>query len=124
MPLSGGLRKVHPQTGTLIVALLVGPGLTIAFVLWGNSAPTRSWSYSSPLPRSLRDLLLHADRLLVPAARLPAPPNAFSLGRWRTAVVIAAFVRVVFVLACLMVPSGLHQANNVMVGAPAFAFIW
>jgi len=30
----------------------------------------------------------------------------------------------VFVLVCLMAPSAFHQADYIIVGVPAFAFIW
>ena len=125
LPFSRWMRDVNPQTRTPIVGLVVGAGLTIAFVLWGYFGAHSFLvlvvaSAAFPFVIYFFTLIAYWFR----HSRLPAPPNAFSLGRWRTPVVIAAFVWVVFVLVCLMAPSAFHQADWIIVGVPAFAFIW
>jgi amino acid transporter len=125
LPFSRALRKVNPQRRTPVAALLVSAGLTIAFVLWGYYGAHSFLilvvaSAAFPFVIYFFTLIAYWFR----RNHFQEEPGSFTLGRWRTPVVISAFVWVVFVLVCLMAPSAFHQADYLIVGAPAFAFIW
>ncbi len=125
LPFSRTLRKVHVQTRTPIIAILLSATLTVGFILWGyfgfdSFLVLVVASAAFPFVIYLFTLIAYWIR----RRQLAETPSSFQLGRWAVPVLIVGLIWDVIVLVCLMTPSDFHKADWLIIGVPVLAVVW
>lgn len=126
MPFSRLLRKVNPTTRTPAAGLVVAAVMTVAFVLYGYNQASAFGTLAAagsilPYLAYLLVVVAYAAR----SARLPvAEPGTFSLGRFRTPVIVVTLLWLVLVLTILTLPTEFHPAVWVVLGGELVGALW